>query len=122
MELFHDKMSTGGKQGSYVDNDGQTRRVQPDIYGRYKGQLFVIDTKLKEKSYVDRRDVDKLRRDAEVLGAKPLMVHSGDMISQVHTCVLVSGVNAGNRCRTKTWKSCICAGGLFSLYSSSQCV
>ena len=87
VKLSHDKMSTGGKQGSYVGNDGQTHRVQPDIYGSYYGQPFVVDTKLKESSYVDQRDVDKLKRDAEVLGAKPLMVHSGGKISQVRTFV-----------------------------------
>ena len=85
--LFHDKMNTGGKQGSYVGNDGKRHRVQPDIYGKYHGQLFIVDTKLKESSYIDQRDVDKLKRDAEVLGAKPLMVHSGGKISQVRTFV-----------------------------------
>ena len=85
--LFHDKMSTGGKQGSYVGDDGQMHRVQPDIFGSYNGQLFIVDTKLKESSYVDQRDVDKLKRDGKVLGAKPLMVHSGGMISQVRAFV-----------------------------------
>ena len=87
VELFHDKMRTGSKQGSYVGDDGKRHRVQPDIYGSYNGQLFIVDTKLKESSYVDQRDVDKLKRDAEVLGAKPLMVHSGGKISQVRTFV-----------------------------------
>ena len=37
VELFHDVMSTGSKQGSYVGDDGKTHRVQPDIYGNYNG-------------------------------------------------------------------------------------
>jgi len=85
VELFHDKTSTGRKQGSYVDEDGVQHRVQPDIMGRYKGQRFVVDTKLKERSYVDQGDVDKLHRDAKVLRAKPVMVHSGGKISEVCT-------------------------------------
>lgn len=85
VELFHDKMSTGRKQGSYSDDDEVERRVQPDIMGRYRGQRFVVDTKLKDRSYVDRKDVDKLYRDADVLKAKPIMVHSGEKISEVYT-------------------------------------
>ena len=85
VELLHDSTSTGRKQGSYIDEDGVQRRVQPDIMGRYRGQLFVVDTKLKNRSYVDKRDVEKLHRDAEILGARAVMVHSGGMISEVCT-------------------------------------
>ena len=82
MLLSHKPANTGTKQGSYIEN-GLERRVQPDIHGTYNGQPFVIDTKLKEKSYVDQRDVSKLHRDGKVLRAKPIMVHSGGKISEV---------------------------------------
>ena len=89
VKLLHDSASTGRKQASYVDKDGVQRRVQPDIMGRYRGQPFVVDTKLKERSYVDKRDVEKLHRDAVVLDARAVMVHSGGKISEVCTCCKV---------------------------------
>ena len=88
VELTHDCTNTGTKQGHYFVG-GVERRVQPDIHGTYYGRPFIIDTKLKENSYVDRRDVDKLYRDGAVLGAKPVMVHSGGLISEVRECVVL---------------------------------
>ena len=85
VKLLHDSASTGRKQASYVDKDGVQRRVQPDIFGYFMGKRFVVDTKLKESSYVDKRDVKKLHRDAKVLRAKPIIVHSGGLISKVCT-------------------------------------
>ena len=99
VKLLHDSTSTGRKQGTYVDEDGVQRRVQPDIVGRYRGQLFVVDTKLKERSYVDQEDVDKLHRDAKILGARAVMVHSGGKISKVCTCCKVHAYTCMNhRC------------------------
>ena len=109
VELFHDPVNTGKKQGSYIE-DGVERRVQPDICGTYNGQLFVMDTKLKEKSYVDQRDVDKMYRDAEVLGATPVMVHSGGKISKV--CMYESQAQVCSRGKTKI------LGVIFSLVTS----
>lgn len=81
--LYHDPKNTGMKQGSYIDEDGVKRRVQPDIYLTYKGKDYVIDTKRKENSYVDHRDVTKMHRDGRELEATPVMVHHGDKISDV---------------------------------------
>ena len=82
MVLAHDPMDTGTKQGHYSVG-GVERRIQPDIYGTYNDEPFVVDTKLKENSYVNRSDVDKLKRDGDELGAKSVMVHSGGLISEV---------------------------------------
>ena len=99
VELLHDSTSTGKKRGSYTDEDGVHHRVQPDIMGYFMGKCFVVDTKLKERSYVDQEDVDKLHRDAKILGARAVMVHSGGKISKVCTCCKVHAYTCMNhRC------------------------
>ena len=88
VKLKHDWKNTGTKQG-YYSVGGVEHCVQPDIRGTYYGQPFVVDTKLKDKSYVDSRDVNKLYRDGAVLGAEPVMVHSGGLISEVRVSVIL---------------------------------
>ena len=82
MVLDHDPMETGKKR-AYPSSDGVERYIQPDICGKYYGQRFVVDTKLKENSYIDQNDVDKLKRDGRIVRGKPMMVHSGERISEV---------------------------------------
>ena len=100
MKLNHDWKNTGTAQGHYFEG-GVKHRVQPDICGTYHGQPFVVDTKLKDNSYVDRRDIDKVYRDAEVLGGdcKPVMVNSGPLISKVReSAVLYTVTHAMKLC------------------------